>query len=55
MKTANVKIKRIVSGFLEDLAGEIVTVTACRRCWGEIELPDCLNKCEFDETKELFN
>lgn len=45
--------RKIVSDILEDLAGDIIALTGCRKSWGEVELPDCLrdfgNDCQDSE------
>lgn len=49
------RCRKIVSDILEDLAGDIIALTGCRKSWGEIELPDCLRKREDENanTKKL--
>lgn len=36
------RCKDILTDILEDLAGDIISLTGCHKTWGEVELPECL-------------
>lgn len=38
--------REYIADILEDLAGEIISLTGCTKRWGEIELPECLKDQE---------
>ncbi|MDD6406278.1 MAG: hypothetical protein PUG00_10865 [Clostridiales bacterium] len=40
------KGRSYIADILEDLAGDIITLTGCTNTWGEIELPECLKDQE---------
>ncbi len=44
-------MKKTVAAQLEDLAGDILTLTGCKHYWGEVELPDCM-RVEMESESE---
>ena len=42
------RCKDILTDILEDLAGDIISLTGCHKTWGEVELPECLRNQEND-------
>lgn len=42
------RCKDILADILEDLAGDIISLTGCKGGWGEVELPECLRNQEND-------
>lgn len=44
-------MKKTVASQLEDLAGDILTLTGCMGFWGEPELPDCM-RVEMESESE---
>lgn len=42
------RCKDILADILEDLAGDIISLTGCKGSWGEVELPECLRNQEND-------
>lgn len=42
------KCRGFLADILEDLAGDIISLTGCHKNWGEVELPECLRNQEND-------
>ena len=49
-------MKKTVAAQLEDLAGDILTLTGCMGFWGEPELPDCMRvEMESESENQYIN